>query len=1223
MNTAWRIIACCLVISACGSTGEVTNKPVGDVTQDIFADGGADLVPVPDAVVGLDIPDLLPRFEVGDTGPDLPAQQCLPGEGCFLDGCAENSDCQSGWCVQHLGESVCSQACQEECPPGWSCQQVAGTDPDVVYICVSKYANLCRPCSGNADCMSTGGAQDACLEYGPDGDFCGGSCGAAGECPWGFTCSEIESVDGATLQQCVNDTGECPCTANSVALGLATDCVIANDFGVCGGTRICLEGGLSDCDSATPAAESCNGLDDDCDGEVDEPDLVDGAYLPLCGDDNSCTSDKCVGEEGCVNEILGSGDCSDQNPCTVADHCDGGECVGDPVQCDDENPCTDNVCTDTGGCEYPAVGGTCDDDNACTVGDQCQAADCLGTQVSCDCQADEDCEELEDGDLCNGTLFCDKSALPYQCRVEEETLVDCPPAEGLGAICLMADCTPDTGACGHLSANDGLLCDDGDACTSGSVCGNGECDAGVAVNCNDGNPCTDDTCDAETGCAHTPNADPCNDGDACTAGDACDGGVCMGGPGVICDDGNACNGTESCDQATGCQPGEFLICDDGDLCNGAESCNPDSGCVAGLELVCDDGNSCNGTESCDQATGCQPGEFLICSDGDLCNGVETCAPESGCTPGIQLVCHDGNPCTNDSCDAEAGCLFTANDGVCDDGNMCTVGESCAEGICGGGAAMACDDENLCTDDVCDTKFGCTHLLNFAPCNDDDLCTTGDHCALGDCIGGGELPCNDGNACTDDQCDAVAGCQFVPNDGPCDDGSECTTGDHCQAGQCVITAFVGCDDGNPCTDDTCDIELGCVHLANAIPCDDGTVCTVGDTCADKLCVPGAPLVCNDANLCTTDSCDAALGCLFVNNSVNCDDSDLCTPFDKCQGGECVGSGVVDCDDANLCTDDSCAPDSGCVNTANALACDDGDECTTSDGCANKTCVGGPALDCDDAQACTTDACDVDTGCTHVPLPDNTGCGGENVCLSGECVSPCVPGSKTFSYTGGQQTFAVPSGCEEVTVVALGGKGGCSQGGNGGRATGVVPVTSGETLYVYVGGQGQCNSAVKSGAYNGGGATVPSNGYTNGEGGGASDVRRGGSGLGNRVLVAGAGGGRGWGGNAGHGGGLTGQAGNTSGGGCSGSCAGKGGSQNAGGEGGKCGGSCWGTNGTLGKGGTAAACSASGGGGGGGLYGGGGGGHCSGGGGSSFFGPGVQIKANDQGVNASTGNIVISW
>jgi hypothetical protein len=1162
-----------LSLFACsqGNTGIEQGEP--DAADSAVADGAVDIAAPADvtATEAVTDQDVL-HFDWFDMAEDLKGQACQPGEGCFLDGCDDNGDCQSGWCVQHLGESVCSQGCQEECPPGWKCQQVAGTDPDVVYICVSNFANLCRPCSANADCQSIGGAQDACLDYGPEGNFCGGACGANDDCPWGFTCQEILSVDGAALKQCVNDAGQCPCTSLSVALGLSTDCQVENEFGTCFGKRICGAGGLSACDATVPAAEVCDGIDNDCDMELDEPDLVEGEYIALCDDGNACTKDKCEGNQGCSNVVLEAGDCNDANPCTVADHCVQGACVGEPVACDDKNPCTENLCTDTGGCEFVPMAGGCDDDDPCTVADQCQGGACVGTPVSCDCQADADCTPLEDQDLCNGTLFCDQTTFPYQCRVAPESVVVCPGPTGVGAICLTPSCDPDSGACSLVAANQGLLCDDGDSCTVQSACNMGNCSGGIAVNCNDGNPCTDDSCDAVTGCLNTGNQAPCNDGDACTTADHCDNGACLGG----------------------------------------------------APLECDDGNLCNGQETCAPLTGCKPGQLLVCDDGDVCNGLESCAPDSGCVLGQALVCNDLNPCTTDSCNAQQGCLYIPTSGACDDGNKCTVGEKCADGLCGFGQAINCDDNNICTNDACVPDAGCTHSLNSAPCDDGDLCTTGDHCHLGDCTGGGSLPCNDGNDCTDDSCDANAGCQFVPNNGPCDDGSMCTTGDHCQAGACVITAFVDCDDANPCTDDSCDIEMGCVHINNVLPCDDGTVCTVGDTCALGACVPGEPLVCNDANGCTDDFCDDVAGCLFTNNVAPCNDANLCTPFDVCADGQCVGSGAVDCDDENLCSDDSCDPEIGCINSANDLACDDGDACTINDNCAQKSCVGGPALDCDDSNPCTADDCDPQSGCTHLPLADNLSCGGDNVCLAGECVSPCVPGSQTFNYTGSEQTFVVPSGCTHVTVDTYGAKGGCSEGGDGGRAQGTVPVTSGETLYVYAGGQGQCNSAVKSGGFNGGGATVNSSGYTNGEGGGASDVRQGGNGLANRVIVAGGGGGRGYGGLAGKGGGSTGQDANPSGGGYCNTCIGRGGSQNGGGAGGDCGSaSCKGTSGVLGKGGTGAACSACGGGGGGGYYGGGGGAHCSAGGGSSYFAPGVQVLVNQQGANGGQGKVVISW
>lgn len=48
---------------------------------------------------------------------------------------------------------------------------------------------------------------------------------------------------------------------------------------------------------------------------------------------------------------------------------------------------------------------------------------------------------------------------------------------------------------------------------------------------------------------------------------------------------------------------------------------------------------------------------------------------------------------------------------------------------------------------------------------------------------------------------------------------------------------GCDDGNSCTDDICDPQLGCVHSNNTLPCTDGNACTTNDACNGGVCVGG--------------------------------------------------------------------------------------------------------------------------------------------------------------------------------------------------------------------------------------------------------------------------------------------------------------------------------------------------------------------------------------------------
>ncbi len=239
-------------------------------------------------------------------------------------------------------------------------------------------------------------------------------------------------------------------------------------------------------------------------------------------------------------------------------------------------------------------------------------------------------------------------------------------------------------------------------------------------------------------------------------------------------------------------------------------------------------------------------------------------------------------------------------------------------------------------------------------------------------------------------------------------------------------------------------------------------------------------------------------------------------------------------------------------------------------------------------------------------------------SSDTINVSFIGSQTFSYTGSQQTFTVPTAVTRLTFDVYGAQGGSvasNSGGYGGYARGTLSVTQGDLIYIFVGNQ----PSGTAGGYNGGGAGIGSGAG----GGGASDVRVGGTDLASRVIVAGGGGGvpsTSWSTTGGSGGG-------TSGGLCSGGAGpgydGQGASQSAGGpsetvyhyagavE-----------NGSLGQGGQAGTANNSGGGGGGGYYGGGGGDAGGGGGGSGYIG-GVSAANMQNGLQSGNGQVVVTW
>jgi len=470
---------------------------------------------------------------------------------------------------------------------------------------------------------------------------------------------------------------------------------------------------------------------------------------------------------------------------------------------------------------------------------------------------------------------------------------------------------------------------------------------------------------------------------------------------------------EACDPAEG-EPSE--------CCQDCRYKTSETVCRAAVD-ICDRVEYCSGTQAGCPIDAKQPAGFpcrsangLLCDIEEVCDGVSDVCPADVLRPASHVCrpvaggCDVAETCTGVSpaCPTDAVLsdaeLCRPVAGVCDVPEYCSgTSATCPADVVLGAttvcrtAASACDAEEFCT--------GVT-----ATCPPDKLVDVGS-------------PCNDGSMCTtEDACTAEGTCEGAFTctctvDTDCDDGNPCSL-DSCVAGSCVYET----GSNRVCRPavDLCDVEERCSPTSTECPVDtvkpDGTVCreAAGLCDAREVCNGVSPFCTADVKLGTTTVCRGAAG--------GCDVAEVCDgSSNDCPSDVLLAAGTVcrnasgACDEAERCTGSStlCPLDE---SLPVGSACDDGLQCTAPDLCLSDGSCAGKYFcqcmsdeQCDDGNACTHDVCDVaggkcvytnvEAGNVNVTCSDGNSCTLNDVCDGmGQCYGLAPPCADGCEYHG---------------------------------------------------------------------------------------------------------------------------------------------------------------------------------------------------------------------------------